>query len=148
MTQTDINGDPLIIQENVEWYTPKHLLDAVYATIGTPDLDPCCNTIGSPNVAARNYYCLADNGLAHNWNAENIFLNPPYGEELPEWIDKMIYHFRNRDVTNAILLIPAKTETTYWHKLADYAPAWCAVKGRISFISPTTGNTKQTGRFP
>lgn len=147
MTQTDIFGNDLLADKNTEWYTPSHILEAVYHTLGTVDLDPCCNTIGDPNVKATKYYRIADDGLIQKWEG-SVFLNPPYGESLTAaWVNKLIKSYAAADVTEAVLLIPARTDTQYWHNLAVYSPCWCAIKGRLSFLSPFKPTDNQTGRF-
>jgi hypothetical protein len=45
-----------------EWWTPAHILEAVYKILGTVDLDPCSPTHEGP-VKADKYYTKADNGL-------------------------------------------------------------------------------------
>lgn len=147
MTQTDIFGNELSADKNTEWYTPPHILEAVYHTLGTIDLDPCCKTIGEPNVKAAKYYRIDDDGLKQQWEG-TVFLNPPYGESLTEaWVNKLVESYASYDVTEAILLIPAKVETQYWHTLATQSPCWCAIKGRLSFISPFKAAENQTSRF-
>ena len=43
-----------------------------------------------------------------------VFSNPPYGRELPVWIAKYAKEQKNGITT--IALIPARTDTSYWHK--------------------------------
>src|SRR5438105_3230975 len=75
------NSGKRVLHENLytnERYTPKWLVDASRATMGSIDLDPCSCTIAQNTVRAEHYYTWKDNGLKQRWYG-NIFCNPPYG---------------------------------------------------------------------
>lgn len=74
------------------------------------DLDTCCS---DKNVPAEKYYLSNEhNGLIEPWEEYN-WCNPPY-DECPKWVAKA-YNEQLRGKTS-ILLIPVRTETSYWHK--------------------------------
>lgn len=135
-----------ITPENSEWYTPNHILNAVYETLETVDLDPCCNVIGSPVVKAEKYYRLPEqDGLKESWSG-NVFMNSPYGREIPKWTKKLLKEYLFGDVRSAIALIPVKAGAKWWHMLQDFSCCWCSIEGRIKFLEPG-GNTRKTGTF-
>lgn len=79
------------------WLTPPHILDA----LGPFDLDPC----GHPDwPTARRRVTLPDDGLAADWSGR-VWLNPPYGREVWEWLAKLAAH------GDGIALVFARTET-------------------------------------
>lgn len=57
-----------------------------------------------------------------------LFINPPYSK-LKEWTE---FIFRNRH-NEVFLLIPARTDTKYFHKLLELKPHIIFIKGRLHF---------------
>lgn len=122
--------------ETPEHYTPKHILSMVSEVMNGIDLDPCSNSKDDPNVPAGEHYTLEDDGLSQTWNG-SVFLNPPYGREIGGWIDKLRQEFENGHVTEAIALVPARVDTSWWNKLTSTENAYplvCFIKGRLTFI--------------
>lgn len=117
--------------ETPEHYTPKSILDAVVACMGDVDLDPCSNP-GKPNVPARHHYRQADDGLARRWHGR-VFMNPPYGREISFWVCKLRDDYvEERTVTQAIALVPSRTDTEWFRVLRDYPV--CFISGRLTFV--------------
>ncbi len=121
--------------ETPEWYTPADLLDLVVQAFGVIDLDPCSNS-GEPNVPATMHYTVADNGLAQAWHGR-VFMNPPYGREIVEWIEKLVEEYRAGRVTQGIALVPARTDTAWFRMLRDFPR--CFISGRLRFNGSDTG---------
>lgn len=116
-----------------EHYTPTGILDAVVACLGAIDLDPCSNDHDAPNVPAGKHYTAADDGLAQFWHGK-VFMNPPYGREIARWVDKLVTEYEAERVTEAIALVPARTDTDWWERLVDGYKFTCFVHGRLTFI--------------
>lgn len=117
--------------KNVEWYTPPELLDLIYQVMDI-DLDPA-----SPypaTVLARRHYNKESNGLIKSWYG-NVYLNPPYGRELAQWILKLCKEWEQSHIKNALVLVPNKTDTKWFSNLASYATCFCTITGRIKFVS-------------
>ncbi len=93
-----------------DWETPQELfedLDYYYNFT----LDPCAT---DSNAKCEKYYTVEDNGLLQDWKNEIVFMNPPYGRDIKLWVKKAHeeHMFNNATV---VCLIPARTDTTYWH---------------------------------
>jgi phage N-6-adenine-methyltransferase len=116
-----------------EHYTPAEILDAVIACLGTIDLDPCSNSHESPNVPAARHYTAADDGLSQLWHGK-VFMNPPYGREISKWVDKLCAEYEAERMTEAIVLVPARTDTDWWEQLVEGHKLICFVHGRLTFI--------------
>lgn len=116
-----------------EHYTPAEILDAVVACMGAIDLDPCSNSKTEPNVPADFHYTQEDDGLAQVWQGR-VFLNPPYGREIGKWVAKLREEFDCGNVTEAIALVPARTDTDWFDRLIDGYQFHCFVHGRLTFI--------------
>ena len=64
-------------------------------------------------------------------------INPPYSQPLiTHFADKLVFHWRRGDVTEAIFLINSITDTVCFHTLAREATAMCFTTGRIPFVNP------------
>lgn len=118
--------------DNPEHYTPLEIIDAVVACLGTIDLDPCSNSGTTPNVPARRHYTVDDDGLSKPWNANTLFMNPPYGDEIDAWVTKLCEEHTAGHVSEAIALLPARPDTQWFGKLRDYIV--CNIRGRLTFI--------------
>lgn len=106
------------------WSTPNEIYN-YYKSLGY--YDPC------PLYANDFDFKIID---------KNIFLNPPYSE-ISKWIDWIIEnHYQTGK--KASILIPARTDTKYFHKLLNAANVDIEfIKGRLKF-----GDSKQSAPFP
>lgn len=117
--------------ESPEHYTPTLVIAAAVDCMGAIDLDPCSNSKDSPNVPALDHYTAADNGLSMPWFGR-VYMNPPYGREIGDWVSKLRREYENGNTTEAIALVPARTDTQWFRSLDCFA--CCYVAGRLTFI--------------
>lgn len=111
-----------------EWYTPKHIVAAVVKALGAIDLDPCADP--GKGIPAASHFTATDNGLDQPWRGR-VYMNPPYGREIGAWVDKLAEEYEYGNVSEAIALVPARTDTSWWAHLP--ASMVCFVTGRLSF---------------
>lgn len=110
--------------ETVEWYTPAWL----FAALGLAfDLDPCAPEGGVPWVPAARHFTRADDGLAQRWTGR-VWLNPPYGAELPRWVGRLADH------GDGIALVLSRTDTRWFHRAMEVAEVVCFLRGRLDFV--------------
>lgn len=110
--------------------TPGYVLEPIREALGgTIWLDPC--TEPSNPTGAEEFYTIVDDGLSRRWNAETIYVNPPYGEARAEWMR------RAQDAAargaKVIALIPAHTDTRVFHQAIATATAVVLIRGRVKF---------------
>lgn len=111
-------------------FTPNYVLDPVRIDLGGAiGLDPC-TTEDNP-VGAERFYTVSDDGLSQPWDAETIFVNPPYSKAREPWVDRCIRAAANG--ATVILLIPAATDTRIFQKAVSTSTAVVFVKGRVKF---------------
>ena len=122
-----------------EWATPQEFFDKLSWRFGPFDLDPCADPT---NTKCANFFTEAENGLAKSWVGFTSFVNPPYGRGIDQWIEKAYNESRNED-TKVVMLIPARTDTKYWHKYVMKADEVYFVKGRLKF-----GDSENSAPFP
>jgi phage N-6-adenine-methyltransferase len=123
------------IHHTVEWHTPSEYIHSARAVLGEIELDPASCYIANQTVRATRFFDRTMDGLAQEWKARTVFLNPPHDRMSPitPWIDKLLSAFRSGNVQEALLLVDASTETQWFEKL--YAFPLCFVRGRINFVS-------------
>ena len=126
------------------WETPSELLETLYAVFGKFDLDPCSPRRTRPPVRARMHYTAEDDGLSLPWHGV-VFVNPPYGRELSRWVAKARSEVEQRIAKVVVALIPARTDTHYWHDhVAGKADVYF-LRGRLRFGA---NGQSQSAPFP
>jgi phage N-6-adenine-methyltransferase len=144
ITQT---AKQLYTSETPEWYTPRIIIDSVLELFGKIDLDPCSNGKGdAANVPATEHYTREDNGLARAWHGK-VYMNPPYGREVAQWVEKVTAEYQAGNISEAVILIAARTDTRWFNLLAKTGAVWCAVEGRLLFSTPGV-KTSNAAPFP
>lgn len=111
-----------------DWATPRVLFGALDAEFGFT-LDPCAS---SDNAKCDRYFTVADDGLAQSWSGV-VFMNPPYGRELGQWVAKA--WLESQRGATVVCLIPARSDTDYWHEYVMQASEVRLIRGRIHFDS-------------
>jgi ParB family chromosome partitioning protein len=118
---------------NNEWYTTDGYMALVREVMGRIDLDPASCEAANDVVQATRYYTAEDDGLQHPW-AGRVWMNPPYGSQLiARFASKLVEHWSDGNICEAIVLVNNATETRWYHTLADYATAACFPLGRVRF---------------
>jgi len=122
-----------------DWATPQSFFDKLNGVFGPFTLDAAAS---ADNYKVANHYTEADDSLAQDWSGNRVFLNPPYGRGLKDWIKKG-YEEGQKDNTTVVMLIPARTDTKYWHDYVMKADEIRFVRGRIKF-----GDETNSAPFP
>lgn len=132
---------------NPEHYTNPTYLDAVRLVIGDIDLDPASNSIANENVRAKQYYDKEDDGLKQHWVADTLFINPPFSTALCDaFANKLVDHYRNGDVKEAIWLSNNTTDTQRMVGLFTQCSAIFLHTGRHKFLSAGEDGKLQEGQ--
>jgi phage N-6-adenine-methyltransferase len=116
------------------WQTPEEVLRKLYTLVGTFDLDPCSPSARRRDapVRARVYFTTDDDGLTLPWFG-TVFLNPPFGRTLPRWIDKAASEVALGRASTVVALIPARTDTRWWHRSVAGKADVVLLRGRLTF---------------
>jgi site-specific DNA-methyltransferase (adenine-specific) len=119
-----------------DWATPPTLFDALNEEFHFT-LDPCATP---DNAKCRHFFTQTDDGLAQDWKGETVFMNPPYGRAIGRWMGKA--HDSARQGAAVVCLIPARTDTRWWHEHA--------LKGEIRFLRGRLkfGDAHNSAPFP
>jgi len=127
-------GAPLS-SDRQDWATPPAFIDWLSERFdelrGGFDLDAAASNI---NFKGSKYFTIEDNSLFQSWFG-HVWLNPPFGGELKNWLSKCALEIQNPDVKSIYVLIPARTDTKWFHELViPHAAFIYLIKGRLNFI--------------
>ena len=65
-----------------------------------------------------------------------MFCNPPYGRELPKWVEKA-YEESRKPKTLVVMLIQARTDTRWFHDYIYGKAEIRFIRGRLRFSGAT-----------
>ncbi|MCK4826460.1 adenine methyltransferase [bacterium] len=124
---------------NIECSTPQAFFEGLDKEFHFT-LDPCST---HENAKCNKYYTKTENGLWKSWGGEVVFMNPPYGREIPKWMRKA--YKEHKRGTTVVCLVPARTDTKWWHNYAMkvWPQGVRLLKGRLKF-----GGMETSAPFP
>jgi phage N-6-adenine-methyltransferase len=103
-----------------DWETPAALFSELDAEFGFT-LDAAAS---ATNAKCPCFYDRSDDGLQQDWSGEVVWLNPPFGAAVLDWVRKA-YESSLAGAT-VVCLVAARTDTAWFH---DYA-----LRGEIRFL--------------
>lgn len=120
---------------STSWATPLRILEPVRAVFGGQiALDPASNPHSIVN--AKTSFTLPVDGLSQKWDYPTIYVNPPFGKGIKNWVEKSLEASSDYG-SEIILLTPAAVDTKYWQQLIfPYSDVICFIKGRVHFLKP------------
>jgi site-specific DNA-methyltransferase (adenine-specific) len=126
-----------------DWETPKDLFERLNSKYHFAfDL-----AASSTNHKCDRYFTEHDDALSQDWTAIKgpLFLNPPYGRNLRQWVEKACKTASTTNLT-IVLLIPARTDTSYWHDFIFGKAKVEFIRGRLKF--EVNGIPSNSAPFP
>lgn len=117
------------------WATPQDFFDKLHQEFHFT-LDPCADI---SNAKCTKFYTRDDDGLSKSWDNEIVFCNPPYGREISKWVKKA----SEASGGVVVMLIPARTDTKYFHEYIYNKAEVRFIKGRLKF-----GGHQNSAPFP
>lgn len=122
-----MNNRGMFSSNTDEWATPQAFFDELNDEFEFT-LDPCA----TPNNAkCPRYFTKEQNGLLQSWQGERVFCNPPYGKEIGKWVEKC--YREASEGAMVVMLIPARTDTKYFHEYIYKKHETRFIKGRLKF---------------
>lgn len=120
------------------WATPQWLFDDFNAEFGFT-LDACALP---SNAKCAKYFTPEVDGLAQDWGGEVVWCNPPYGREIGKWVKKCAEESKKNNTT-VVALLPARTDTQWFHEYIYHKAEVVFLRGRLKF-----GDAKNSAPFP
>ena len=119
-------NESLISSKSDHWSTPAETYDALNREFGFT-FDPC------PLMSS-------EDGRKVKWTGR-LFCNPPYSR-IVEFLKKGLYHLAAGDCELLVYLIPARTDTAWFHDYCKQGEIRF-IRGRLKF-----GGSKSSAPFP
>lgn len=120
-------GGAAYSSDSMCWETPLELFrewDEKYNFT----LDVCATP---KNALVDEFFSEEDDGLSKDWSGV-CWMNPPYGRAIKLWVAKA-YQESLKGAT-VVALIPARTDTSYWHQYIFPFADTHFLRGRVRFL--------------
>lgn len=133
-----MNNDVMFSSKTDEWSTPQDLFDRLNGEFHF-NLDVCAN---ESNHKCTMYYDKKQNGLRMPWTGHVVWCNPPYGRGIGKWVETAYLENRAHGTT-IVMLLPARTDTKWFHRYVLGHAEIRFLQGRLKF-----GDSKNSAPFP
>lgn len=132
-----MNNDLMFSSKTDLWETPQDFFDKLNARFKF-ETDVCALP---ENAKCKRFFTPKMDGLRQEWTGV-CWMNPPYGRQIGKWVQKA-YESARDNLATVVCLLPARTDTRWFH---DYILPHAEVqfiKGRIKF-----GGQRKTRHSP
>ena len=126
-----MNTDVMFSSKKEDWETPQWLFDELDEEFNF-NLDAAAS---QENAKCEDYFTEEHDGLMQPWVFESVkfsaaysrgsalvrqssrvWLNPPYGRTVGEWVEKAVGEVEAGHSELVVMLLPARTDTKYFHR--------------------------------
>lgn len=121
-----------------DWETPQDLFDK----LNDEFLFAVDVAASAENKKCGTYYDEECDAFKYSWGPGTCWMNPPYGKTITEWVKKAEWEARNNGAT-VVGLLPARTDTKWFHDYVLDKAEIRFIKGRLKFVG-----AKNSAPFP
>lgn len=133
-----MNTDVMFSSASDEWETPPEL----FAELDKEFHFTLDVAASHTNHKCPLYFDAFHSGLIQPWHGV-CWMNPPYGRAIGNWMAKAYLESAGGGAT-VVCLVPARTDTRWWHKYVIETGAEVRlIGGRLKFGKPTTKHQMQ-----
>lgn len=133
-----MNKDLMFSSATDQWATPQAFFDELDKEFHFT-LDVCALP---ENAKCSNFYTPQMDGLSQPWKGR-VWCNPPYGKEIGQWVRRAYLAVTTECAEVVVMLLPARTDTRWFHEYIYGKAEIRFVKGRLKF-----GDSKNAAPFP
>lgn len=131
------NQSQLFSSASVEWGTPEWLFDRLDWEF-VFQLDACA---GEHNAKVDHWISPADDALEVEWGScldrqepnAAVWMNPPWGRGIGRFVERAYRQSKEHRLV-VVCLLPASTDTRWWHDYVMLASEVRFVRGRLHFV--------------
>jgi len=135
--ESKFNKEVMWSSRSDEWETPQDIFNDLDKELGPFTLDVCAS---ETNHKTSIYFSKEENGLIQDWGGHTCWMNPPHSENA-KWVKKA-YNESCKPNTTVVCLLPARTDTRWFHRYCVKGRIWF-IKGRLKF-----GDSENSAPFP
>lgn len=132
----------LLSSKNMCWCTPSSFFEELdkefHFTIDAAATESSAKCV--------KYFTPETDGLLQHWAGGAVFCNPPYGRQIGKWVRKAYEESQLTDYP-IVLLIPARTDTSYFHDYIYGKAEVRFIRGRLKFTDEQ-GHAFDPAPFP
>ena len=128
-----MNREALFSSATDLWETPQWFFDRLNEEFHF-ETDVCALP---ENAKCEKFYTPEQDGLKQDWTGV-CWCNPPYGRQIGKWVEKAA-----KSNATVVMLVPARTDTKWFHDWALPFAEIRFVRGRLKF-----GGRNMAHRFP
>ena len=128
-----MNREAMFSSKTDIWETPQDFFDKLNEEFRF-QTDVCASP---ENAKCKRFYTPEQDGLAQEWSGA-CWCNPPYGRQIGKWVRKA-----SESKATTVMLIPARTDTAWFHDYIYGKAEVRFVRGRLKF-----GQAKNSAPFP
>ena len=132
-----MNTDVMFSSKTDLWETPQEFFDKLDKEFHF-NLDVCALP---ENAKCAAYYTPEMDGLIQPWYGR-CWCNPPYGRGIEKWVERA-YCSAVEGGAIVVMLLPARTDTRWFHEYIYGKAEIRFVRGRLKF-----GGSKNSAPFP
>lgn len=122
------SGGAAYMSNRMDWETPTDL----FAKLDNEFHFTLDAASSETNHKCAKYYTQEDSAFNHERQGETVFCNPPYGRAIADWVRKCSKE-ASRKNTTVVMLIPARTDTKWFHDYILNRAEIRFLKGRLKF---------------
>lgn len=131
-----MNTEVMFSSKTDMWETPQDFFDKLNEEFHFT-MDVCATP---DNAKCERFYTKEQDGLNQPWNGV-CWCNPPYGREIVAWVRKAF--FASVSGATVVMLLPARTDTLWFHEYIYKKAEIRFIKGRLKF-----GSSANAAPFP
>lgn len=132
-----MNTDVMFSSATDMWETPQEFFDKL-----DQEFHFTLDVYAVPeNAKCHAYYTPEQDGLRQPWYGR-CWCNPPYGRQVGAWVQKAFIS-AYRDGAAVVMLLPARTDTAWFHNYIYGNAEIRFIRGRLKF-----GGSKNAAPFP
>lgn len=129
-----MNTELMFSSKSDNWETPIEIFNELNKEFQFT-FDVCAD---ENNKKCDRYFTKEIDGLKQSWEGQRVWCNPPYGREVGKWVKKC-----SEEGNVCVMLIPARTDTKWFHEYIYGKAEIRFLKGRLKF-----GGCKNAAPFP
>ncbi len=129
--------ESLYSSRSEEWGTPLSFFQKLNEEFNFT-LDACAS---EENKKVDSFFSKEQDGLAQDWGKNVVWMNPPYGKNIGDWMRKA--YESSLGGATVVALVHSRTDTRWFHNWVYGKAELRFVKGRLKF-----GDGKQSAPFP
>ncbi|KQN01205.1 hypothetical protein ASE78_17435 [Sphingomonas sp. Leaf25] len=120
-------------KESDNRFTSPELIRAIEDSFGPIDFDPCWHEASAVRPGAYLDVRQGHNGLRDEWAGRLAFVNPPWSSQ-DKWVKRGHDQWAKGNATTVLCLVPAKTDTKFFHAILATEADVYFLEGRPRFF--------------